>query len=176
MCALGTLYTSFAPTGAPALAELGHPDVAAGRYSGTALACATRNPLIASPRVGAQTPLRNHHRTQIPILFSGELSAVPHPSIPLPAFAHALPKLSNPRRIPRCATRTHYSTCPEGEEEGPGERPVCSVATSGCPKRSEDGFPAGARNMPPRPVQPKPHPKLSAQPPHPTQKNKAPNQ
>ena len=35
-----------------------------------------------------------------------------------------------------------------------GERPVCSAATSGCPKRSEDGFPAGARNIPPRPAQP----------------------
>ena len=33
-----------------------------------------------------------------------------------------------------------------------GERQVCSVATSGCPTRSEDGFPAGARNIPPRPV------------------------
>ena len=30
---LGVLYPSFAPTGAPALAELGHPDVASGRYS-----------------------------------------------------------------------------------------------------------------------------------------------
>ena len=65
MRVLGTLYTSFAPTGAPALAELGHPDVASGRCSGTALACATKNPFIASPRVGTQTPLRNLHRTRL---------------------------------------------------------------------------------------------------------------
>ena len=151
----------------PALAELGHPDVAAGRYSGTALACATRNPFIASPQVGAQTPLRNHHRTQIPILFPGELSAVPNPSIPSPP-----PRTLFPNRAPAVRSqprsRTHYSTCPEKGRELVGERPVCSVATSGCPKRSEDGFPAGARNIPPRPVQPKRHPKLLAQPPHPT--------
>ncbi len=136
----------------PALAELGHPDVAAGRYSGTALACATRNPFIASPRVGAQTPLRNHHRTQIPILFPDELSVVPHPSIPLPASAHTLPKPSSPRLAPD-ATRTLPRTTGRGMELV-GERSVCSVATSGCPTRSEDGFPAGARNIPPRPAQP----------------------
>ena len=96
----------------PALAELGHPDVAAGRYSGTALACATRNPFIASPQVGAQTPLRNHHRTQIPILFPGELSAVPNPSILLPASAHTLPK-PRARGVFPDAPRTHYSTFPE---------------------------------------------------------------
>ena len=62
---------------------------------------------------------------------------------------------------------------PGGGREA-GERPVCSVATSGCPTRSEDGFPAGARNIPPRPVQPKRHPKLLAQPPPPTQ-NKNPS-
>ncbi len=61
----------------------------------------------------------------------------------------------------------------EGGREA-GERPVCSVATSGCPKRSEDGFPAGARNMPPRPVRPKLHPKPLAQPPHPNPKIKSP--
>ena len=105
-------HSSFAPTGAPALAELGHPDVAAGRYSGTALACATRNPFIASPQVGAQTPLRNHHRTQIPILFPGELSAVPNPSILLPASAHTLPK-PRARGVFPDAPRTHYSTFPE---------------------------------------------------------------
>ena len=148
----GALYTSFAPTGAPALAELGHPDVAAGRYSGTALACATRNPFIASPRVGAQTPIRNHHRTQIPILFPGELFAVPHPSIPLPASAHTLPKLRTRGSLP---THPAPTTPPSRRGEGTGERPVCSVATSGCPKRSEDGFPAGARNIPPRPAIPK---------------------
>ena len=49
----------------PVLAGLGHPDVASGRCSGTALACATKNPFIASPRVGTQTPLRNLHRTRL---------------------------------------------------------------------------------------------------------------
>ena len=136
----------------PALAELGHPDVAAGRYSGTALACATRNPFIASPRVGAQTPLRNYHRTQIPILFPGELSAVPHPSIPLPASTHTLPK-PRARGVFPTAHPAPYLAPQGGGRKETGERPVCSVATSGCPKRSEDGFPVGARNIPPRPVQ-----------------------
>lgn len=59
----------------------------------------------------------------------------------------------DPRFVPCRTTRTPSSTFLEGEEKGVGERPVCSVATSGCPKRSEDGFPAGARNIPPRPVE-----------------------
>ena len=100
----------------PALAELGHPDVAAGRYSGTALACATRNPFIASPQVGAQTPLRNHHRTQIPILFPGELSAVPNPSILLPASAHTLPKPRPRGSFPNA--RSHPLLHLPGEGEG----------------------------------------------------------
>ena len=150
----------------PALAELGHPDVAAGRYSGTALACATRNPFIASPQVGAQTPLRNHHRTQIPILFPGELSAVPNPSILLPASAHTLPKPRARGSFP--AAQPHPLLHLPGGGREAGERPVCSVATSGCPKRSEDGFPAGARNIPPRPVQPSPTTASNL-------KNKAPN-
>ena len=86
------------------------------------------------------------------------------------------PRTLFPSRAVRGLLPTHPApTTPpsrRGGEKGVGERPVCSVATSGCPKRSEDGFPAGARNIPPRPVQPKPHPKPLAQPPHPTQKIK----
>ncbi len=142
---------------------------------GIAVRCArmvAASPFAPSPLVGAltsYTELPPHPNTYLHLL--GELSAVPHPSIPFPAFAHTLPKLSNPRRIPRRATRTLPRTTGRGMELV-GERPVCSVATSGCPKRSEDGFPAGARNIPPRPVQPKPHPKPLAQPPHPTQNKK----
>lgn len=88
-----------------------------------------------------------------PIFILGELSAVPHPSIPSPP-----PRTLFPSRAPafrsQPRSRTHYSTCPEKGRELVGERPVCSVATSGCPTRSEDGFPVGARNIPPRPVQP----------------------
>ena len=105
----------------PALAELGHPDVAAGRYSGTALACATRNPFIASPQVGAQTPLRNHHRTQIPILFPGELSAVPNPSILLPASAHTLPKPRARGSFPAAQPHPLLHLPREGERASRGE-------------------------------------------------------
>ena len=56
MRVLGPLYTSFAPTGAPALAELGHPDVASGRYSCAVRAYgATTSPVSMSPREGALT-------------------------------------------------------------------------------------------------------------------------
>lgn len=72
---------------------------------------------------------------------------------PLPVPAHSS-QAEGPRLSPLPRSRAHYSTCPERGREA-GERPVCSVATSGCPTRSEDGFPVGARNIPPRPVQPK---------------------
>ena len=71
---------------------------------------------------------------------------------PLPVPAHSSHS-EQPRFASLPRSRTHYSTCPERGREA-GERPVCSVATSGCPTRSEDGFPVGARNIPPRPVQP----------------------
>lgn len=88
------------------------------------------------------------------------------PVFPLPVPAH-----SSQAECPAVRSPTHSRTLPRitgRREREVGERPVCSVATSGCPTRSEDGFPAGARNIPPRPVQPKRHPKLLAQPPHPT--------
>ena len=165
---LGSLYTSFAPTGAPALAELEHPDVASGRYSCAARSYgATTSPVSMSPREGALTSQTEPPQCPEPNIHSRRaVLRYLTPVFPLPASAHTLPKPSSPRLAPD-APRTHYSTSRRGERIV-GERSVCSVATSGCPKRSEDGFPAGARNIPPRPVQPKPHPKLSAQPPHPT--------
>ena len=167
-CVLGSLYTSFAPTGAPALAELGHPDVASGRYSCAARSHgATTSPVSMSLREGALTSLRNHRNALNSTFIPGELSAVPHPSIPSPPPRTLFPNRAPVGRSTPCI-RTHYSTCPEKGRELVGERSVCSVATSGCPTRSEDGFPAGARNIPPRPVQPKRHPKLLAQLPHPT--------
>lgn len=65
MCVRLACYTLPSLLQGPALAGLGHPDVASGRCSGTALACATKNSFIASPRVGTQTPLRNLHRTRL---------------------------------------------------------------------------------------------------------------
>ncbi len=146
----------------PALAELGHPDVAAGRYS-----CAARSHGCGKPfrteSAGRHPDLINCATTAPKYLSASlsELSAVPHPSIPLPTSAHTLPE---PRASGLLPTHPAPTTPPSrrGREKGVGERPVCSVATSGCPKRSEDGFPAGARNIPPRPVQRKPHPKLLA--------------
>ena len=139
----------------PVLAGLGHPDVASGRCSGTALACATKNPFIASPRVGTQTPLRNLHRTRLLTrIFRRAVCGTSLQYSPPPASAYTLPKPSSPRFIPGRTIRTLPRTTGKGEEKGHGERPVCSVATSGCPKRSEDGFPAGARNIPPLPAQP----------------------
>ena len=88
-----------------------------------------------------------------------------------PVFPSPPPRTLFPSRGTAVRSLPHSRTLPRTIGRGRelvGERPVCSVATSGCPKRSEDGFPAGARNIPPRPVQPKRHPKLLAQPPHPT--------
>ena len=152
MCVLSSLYASFAPAGAPALAGLGHPDVASGRYSGTALACATKNPFIASPRVGTQTPLRNLHRTRLLTRIFRRAACGTSPQYSPSPFPHTLPKPRARGSFPAAQPRptSHHK---EGEREV-GERPVCSVATSGCPKRSEDGFPAGARNIPPLPAQP----------------------
>ena len=70
---------------------------------------------------------------------------------PLPVPAHSSHSEQPAVRIPAAQPRTLPRTTGRGREVG--ERPVCSVATSGCPTRSEDGFPAGARNIPPRPVQ-----------------------
>ena len=71
---------------------------------------------------------------------------------PLPVPAHSSHSEQPAVRIPAAQPRTLPRTTGRGREVG--ERPVCSVATSGCPTRSEDGFPVGARNIPPRPVQP----------------------
>ena len=150
---LGSLYTSFAPTGAPALAELGHPDVASGRYSCAVRAYgATTSPVSMSPREGVLTSLRNHHHTRLPTFVSRQASAVPHPSIPSPP-----PRTLFPSRVARGSFPAAQPRPTSHDREGRelvGERPVCSAATSGCPKRSEDGFPVGARNIPPRPTQP----------------------
>ena len=133
-CAAGALYTSFAPTGAPALAELGHPDVASGRYS-----WAARKPAGRRPE---------------PNLHSGRAVCGTYPQHPPPRSRTLFPSRVARGSHPCRGSRTHYSTCPERGREA-GERSVCSVATSGCPTRSEDGFPVGARNIPPRPIQPK---------------------
>ena len=94
---LGSLCTSFAPTGAPALAELGHPDVASGRYSCAARSHgATTSPVSMSPREGVLTSLRNHHHTRLPTFVSRQASAVPHPSIPSPP-----PRTLFPSRVAR---------------------------------------------------------------------------
>lgn len=109
----------------------------------------------------------------VPNLLVGALTShtepPPHPATNLrlpasclryltPVFPSPPPRTLFPNRAPvgrsTPCIRTHYSTFPERGMELVGERPVCSVATSGCPTRSEDGFPAGARNIPPRPAQP----------------------
>ena len=102
-----------------------------------------------------------------PNLHSGRAVCGTSPEYSFPASAHTLPKPSARGSFHTVHPHPLLHLPGEGERIV-GERPVCSVATSGCPKRSEDGFPAGARNIPPRPVQPKRHPKLLAQPPHPT--------
>ena len=138
--------------GHPPSLQLGHPDVASGRYSCAVRAYgATTSPVSMSPREGVLTSLRNHHHTRLPTFVSRQASAVPHPSIPSPP-----PRTLFPSRGPAVYSPTHPAptTPPSRRGEGIGERPVCSVATSGCPTRSEDGFPAGARNIPPRPAQP----------------------
>ena len=154
MRVLGPLYTSFAPTGAPALAELGHPDVASGRYSCAARSHGCGKPFRTEPagrrlNLPYRTTTAPGYQSSSP----GKLSAVPHPSIPSPPPRTLFPNRAPVGRSTPCI-RTHYSTFPERGMELLGERPVCSVATSGCPTRSEDGFPAGARNIPPRPAQP----------------------
>ena len=72
-----------------------------------------------------------------------------------PAFPSPPPRTLFPSRGPAVRSLPHSRTLPRtiGRGREVGERPVCSVATSGCPTRSEDGFPAGARNIPPRPVE-----------------------
>ena len=100
----------------PALAELGHPDVAAGRYSGIALACATRNPFIASPQVGAQTPIRNHHRTQIPICISRRAVCGTSPQYSPPRLRAHSSQAEGPRFSPLRATRTLPRTTERGME------------------------------------------------------------
>lgn len=77
----------------PALAELGHPDVAAGRYSCAARSHGCGKPFRTEP-AGRRIDFL-YGTTTAPKYLSaslGELSAVPHPSIPFPAFAHTLPK------------------------------------------------------------------------------------
>ena len=92
MCALGSLYTSFAPTGAPALAELGHPDVASGRYS-----CAARSHVVLKPScpepsgrrtdVSTEPPPYPATNLRLPASFCGT-----SPEYSFPASAHTLPK------------------------------------------------------------------------------------
>ena len=121
MCALGPLYTSFAPAGDPPSQSSG---TLMSLQEGIAVLRArmvAASLFILSPRVSAQTPLWNHRNACNPIFIPGDLSAVPHSSIPLPASAHTLPKPSSPRLAPD-APRTHYSTFPERERErGRGE-------------------------------------------------------
>ena len=144
----GALYTSFAPAGDPP-----------SQSSGTLMSLPEG---IAAPRSHVyRHPLgrRPDSQTEPPQCLQPNLyprravcgTSPEHPLSPPPRtlFPNRAPAV---RSQPR--SRTHYSTCPEKGRELVGEKPVCSVATSGCPKRSEDGFPAGARNIPPRPAQP----------------------
>ena len=153
--------------GHPPSLQLGHPDVASGRYSCAARSYgATTSPVLMSPREGALTSLRNHHHTRLPIFVSRRAACGTSPQYSPSPFPHTLSKPRDRGSFP--AAQPHPTSHHREGEREVGERPVCSVATSGCPTRSEDGFPAGAKNIPPRPVQPKRHPKLLAQPPHPT--------
>ena len=141
----------------PALAGLGHPDVASGRYSCAARSYGdTTSPVSMSPREGALTSHTESPQCPQLNVHSWRAACGTSPEYSFPASAHTLSKPSRLRLAPLPRSRTHYSTCPEKGRELVGERSVCSVATSGCPTRSEDGFPAGARNIPPRPVQPSP--------------------
>ena len=93
---LGPLYTSFAPTGAPALAELEHPDVASGRYSCAARSYgATTSPVSMSPREGALTSHTESPQCPEPNIHSRRaVLRYLTPVFPLPASAHTLPKPS----------------------------------------------------------------------------------
>ena len=155
MRVLGPLYTSFAPTGAPALAELGHPDVASGRYSCAARSYgATTSPVSMSPREGALTSHTESPQCPEPNIHSRRaVLRYLTPVFPLPASAHTLPKPSARGSFHTAHPHPLLHLPGEGERVSRGEA-VCSVATSGCPTRSEDGFPVGARNIPPRPTQP----------------------
>ena len=128
---------------------------------------------VLRARMGLQQAPRPPYRTTAILgcqpSFPGELSAVPNRSIPSPPPRTLFPSRASRGSFPNA--QPHPTSHHREGERGRGEA-VCSVATSGCPTRSEDGFPAGARNIPPRPVQPKRHPKLLAQPPPPTQNKK----
>ena len=121
MCALGSLYTSFAPTGAPALAELGHPDVASGRYSCAARSYgATTSPVSMSPREGALT----YHTDSPPhpntYLVLRQAVCGTQPQYSFPPSAHTLPKPSVPRfaSLPRQPHPTsHHREGREAEGE-----------------------------------------------------------
>ena len=117
MRALGSLYTSFAPTGAPALAELGHPDVASGRYSCAARSYgATTSPVSMSPREGAltshtespQCPQLNVHSWRAVCGTSPQYSPSP--------FPHTLPKPRPRGSFPNA--RSHPLLHLPGEGEG----------------------------------------------------------
>lgn len=151
MRVLGALYTSFAPAGDP-------PSQSSGTLMSLqeGIAVLRARMCIGTPWEGTLTSQTEPPQCLQPNLYPWRAVCGTSPQHSLPRLRAHSSQAEEPRCIPRRATRTHYSTCPEGEEEGSGERPVCSVATSGCPKRSEDGFPAGARNIPPRPAQPSP--------------------
>ena len=92
---LGSLYTSFAPTGAPALAELEHPDVASGRYSCAARSYgATTSPVSMSPQVGALTSHTESPQCPEPNIHSWRAVCGTSPEYSFPASAHTLPKPS----------------------------------------------------------------------------------
>ena len=138
----GTLYTSFAPAGDPP-----------SQSSGTLMSLQEG---VAAPLGKAPCP----PQTEPPQCLQPNLyprravcGTLPQHS-PSRLRAHSS-QAEHPGCIPLRATHTIPRTTGRGMELV-GERSVCSVATSGCPKRSEDGFPVGARNIPPRPVQPSP--------------------
>ena len=159
------LYTSFAPTGAPALAELGHPDVATGRYS-----CVTRSHDCGKPfrteSAGRRPDLINCATTAPKYLSAppGELSAVPHPSIPLPRFRAHSSQAEEPRFV--AADEPHPLLHLPGEgggrEKGRGEAGMfrrdirVSEAERGrVPCRSKEHTASTRPTEPNRHIQPK---------------------
>ena len=119
---LGPLYTSFAPTGAPALAELGHPDVASGRYSCAVRAYgATTSPVSMSPREGAltshtespQCPQLNVHSWRAVCGTSPQYSPSP--------FPHTLPKPRDRGSFPAAQPHPLLHLPGEGERVSRGE-------------------------------------------------------
>ena len=120
--------------------------------AGPRVHAATANPCSMSPQVGALTSHTESPQCPQPNVHSWRAVCGTQPQYSPSPFPHTLPTASSPRFASLPRSHAPYLV-PQGGGREAGERPVCSVATSGCPTRSEDGFPAGARNIPPRPVE-----------------------